>query len=147
MPDSQNTVSSSTEPAPVGGQGFPQENRDGSPALIGKDDFTKQYEIGRLTRGRTEVLAGNYADLQRLGGQIAAGTVNVQAAIGIPAGIDPKDSTVLTPAQADAAKGEYNVETARTGLVAAPPVPVPRENKDPESIDPTSVSPTTAKAK
>lgn len=143
MPDSQNTTGTDTnfDAAANATRGFPAENRDGSPSLIGKDDFTREYEMGRLQRGRQEVLSGNYADLQRLGAQIATGTVNPQTAIGVPAGIDTKDKDVLSPAQHDAAKGEWTVESERAGLVSAPPPPVPDPNTEPNSVDPTSVSP------
>lgn len=137
MPDSQNT----TGDTPVGGQGFPADNhRTGEPGLIGKDDFTREYEIGRLNRGRQEVLTGNYADLQRIGALLA----DNKATAGVAANpvIDPKSDTVLTPAQHDAAKGEWTVESERAGLVEAPSPPTPADNTQPNSVDPSSVSPT-----
>ena len=140
MPDSQNTTG--TDNQPRGGQGFPADNhRTGEPGLIGKDDFTKQYEMGRLERGRVEVLAGNFADLQRLGQQVAEGTINVNKAVAAPPGVDVKDDKVVSAVQHDANKGEWNRETERAGLVDAPPDPIPAENKEPDSIDPTSTSP------
>lgn len=142
MPDTQNTTTGKNEEPLVGGQGFPADNRDGTPGLIGKDDFTREYETKRINRGHTEVLAGNYADLQRIGAQLAAsGTVNVKDAIGIPAGVDTKSDTVLTPGQHDASKGEITVESVREGINEIPPRPTPPENKEPNSIDPGSVSP------
>lgn len=141
MADSQNTTYSDQNQA-RGGQGFPADNpRTGEPGLIGKDDFTREYEIGRLTRGRQEVLSGNFADLQRLGAQAATGTINVQAAVALPEGIDAKDKNVLTPAQHDAAKGEWTIESERAGLVSRPADPIPAENKEPNSVDPGSQSP------
>ncbi len=138
MPDTQSTP-------PLSGQGFPPENRDGSPALIGKDDYTKWEATQRLSRSGVTVLAGNLADLQRLGGEAANGTVNVQSAIAAPSGIDTKDKNVLSPAQFDASKGEFTRETARTGLVSAPPVPEPVIDKTANPVDPTSQSPTSEK--
>ncbi len=144
MPDSQNTTGTDATQA-RGGQGFPADNpRTGEPGLIGKDDFTRQYEIGRLERGRVEVLAGNYADLQRIGAQLAdnnAKGVISKEVLGVPPGVDPSADNVVTPAQHDALKGEWTVESERAGLVSAPPDPIPAENRDPDSIDPTSTSP------
>jgi hypothetical protein len=139
MPDAQNTTG--TDNQPQGGQGFPADNRDGTPSLIGKDAFTVKYETEKLNRGHTTVLAGNYADLQRLGAQIATGSINPQKAIAAPPGVDVKDDSVITPAQHDALKGEYTVESAREGLVEAPVPPKPADNNEPNSVDPTSTSP------
>jgi hypothetical protein len=49
---------------------------------------------------------------------------------------------VVTPAQHDAMKGEWTVESERAGLIDAPAEHVPAENKEPNSIDPGSESPT-----
>jgi hypothetical protein len=138
MPDSQNTTNTDNV---QGGQGFPADNRDGTPGLIGKDAFTIKYETEKLNRGHTTVLTGNYADLQRLGGQIASGTVNPQSAVVAPPGVDVKDKSVLTPAQHDAARGEWTVESERAGLVSQPVPPIPSPDNSPNSVDPTSVSP------
>jgi hypothetical protein len=137
MPDTQNTSNSSNPPL-RGGQGFPADNRDGTPTLTGKDEFTKQYEIDRLTRKHKPVVVGNLADLHRIGAALAVGE-------SLPTGILPADvadaKDAVTPAQASARKGEWNVETERAGLVDAPPAPIPAENKEPDSVDPGSQSP------
>jgi hypothetical protein len=124
-----------------GGQGFPPDNADGTPGLIGKDDYTRELAIKNATRRPENVLAGNFADLQRLGSQVADGTVNVQAAIPAPPGINLKDKNVVTPAQAEASRGEFTRETERTGLIDAPVAPTPPENTSPNPVDPTSTSP------
>ena len=124
-----------------GGQGFPADNPDGTPGLIGKDDYTRQEAIAKLTRKPQTVLAGNFADLQRLGADAAKGTINVQSAVATPPGIDAKDKNVVTPAESEAARGEFTRETSRTGLVDAPIAPTPDENKSPNVVDPTSQSP------
>lgn len=126
-----------------GGQGFPPDNPDGTPGLVGKDDYTREEAIHRLTRTPTTVLAGNFADLQRLGADAANGTVNIQAAVATPPGIDAKAKNVVTPAQSEAARGEFTRETERTGLIDAPVAPTPPENTSPNPVDPTSTSPTT----
>lgn len=138
MPDSQNTTNTDSQPL-TGGQGFPADNRDGTPGLIGKDDFTREYEMSRLQRGRQEVLTGNYADLQRIGALLA----DNKATAGVAANptVDPSAKNVLTPAQHDAAKGEWTVESERAGLVDAPAAPIPADNREPNSIDPGSTSP------
>lgn len=127
---------------PVGGQGFPPDNPDGTPGLVGKDEYTKWEATQRMNASGQTVLTGNYADLQRLGADIATGTVNVQSAVAAPPGINPKSSTVVTPAQNDAAKGEFTRETLRVGTLSAPPVPVPAENRSANPVDPGSQSPT-----
>lgn len=134
MPDS-NIVASG------GGQGFPPDNPDGTPGLIGKDDYTRELAIRNASRRNETVLAGNFADLQRLGADAANGTINVQSAFPAPPGIDPKAKNVVTPAQAEASRGEFTRETERTGLVEAPVRPDPPENKSPNPVDPTSTSP------
>lgn len=138
MPDAQNTTDSDNQPL-RGGQGFPADNRDGTPSLIGKDDFTKQYEIAKLERGQQQVLTGNIADLNRIGAALAVEGKLPQGVA--PAGVDPKDDNVLTPAQSDASRGEWTVESAREGLVPEPIPPTPKPNTEPNSVDPTSVSP------
>lgn len=124
-----------------GGQGFPPDNADGTPGLIGKDDYTRELAIQRASRRPQTILTGNFADLQRLGADAANGTVNVQSAIVAPDGSDPKDKNVVTPAQSDLAAGEFTRETARTGLLDAPIPAEPRENRSPQVTDPTSQSP------
>ncbi len=124
-----------------GGQGFPPDNPDGTPGLIGKDDYTRELAIKNASRRAETVLTGNYADLQRLGADAAVGTVNVQSAIVAPPGSDPKSKNVVTPAQQESARGEFTRETLRTGLLDAPAIPAPRENTSPDPVDPTSTSP------
>ncbi len=126
-----------------GGQGFPADNPDGTPGLIGKDDYTRELAVLNATRRPATVLSGNYADLQRLGADTAAGTINVQSAVVAPPGIDAKAKNVVTPAQAEASRGEFTRETERTGLITAPEPVEPAENKSPDPVDPTSTSPTT----
>lgn len=126
-------------------QGFPQENRDGSPALIGPDAYTRQLLRQRADRDyTTQVVTGNYADLQRAGADAAQGLGSTSSAkaIASPPGLDIKDSSVISPAQQEAARGEWTRETERTGLLDAPPAPIPAENRDPNPVDPGSVSPT-----
>lgn len=134
MPDS-NIVASG------GGQGFPPDNPDGTPGLIGKDDYTRELAIKNASRRPETVLAGNFADLQRLGADAANGTINIQAAVATPPGIDAKSKSVVTPAQAEASRGEFTRETERTGLIDAPVPADPPENKSPNPVDPTSTSP------
>ena len=124
-----------------GGQGFPADNADGTPGLIGKDDYTRELAIKNASRRNETVLAGNFADLQRLGADAAAGTINVQKAVVAPPGVDASAKNVVTPAQAEASRGEFTRETERTGLVTAPLIPDPPENKSPSPVDPTSTSP------
>ena len=137
MPDNTDIV------ATGGGQGFPPDNADGTPGLIGKDEYTRQLAIRNATRGNEKVLSGNFADLQRLGAEAANGTINIQSVVPAPPGIDLKDKNVVTPAQSEAARGEVTRETIRTGLLEAPPAVDPPENKSPNPVDPTSTSPTT----
>lgn len=123
--------------------GFPTENRDGSPALVGPDEYTRQLLRQRADRDYTaEVLTGNYADLQRLGADAAQGIGTAPKAVASPPGLDIKDSSVISPAQQEAARGEWTRETERTGLLDAPAAHVPAENTDPNPVDPGSVSPT-----
>lgn len=124
-----------------GGQGFPADNPDGTPGLIGKDDYTRELAIKNATRRPETVLAGNFADLQRLGADAASGTVNVQSAVAIPPGVDAKAKNVVTPAEAEASRGEFTRETERKGLIDVPVPATPPENKSPNPVDPTSTSP------
>lgn len=145
MPDTTNTTGSDNQPR--GGQGFPQENRDGSPTLVGPDEYTKAIQMERLNRGHTTVVGGNFADLQRLGEQIAGGkgtSTSVASAIAPPPGLDVKDDNVVTAPQNEAARGEWTRETERVGLLDAPLAPEPAENKDPTPVDPGNQSPTVA---
>lgn len=121
MPDSD-IVSSG------GGQGFPPDNADGTPGLIGKDDYTRELAVFNATRRPQTVVVGNIADIQRHGGDGA---------------VKRGDEGVVSPAQAEASRGEFTRETQRTGLIDAPVAPTPPENKSPNPVDPTSTSPTT----
>lgn len=124
-------------------QGFPTENPDGTPTLVGPDDYTRQLRRDYADRERVDVLAGNLADLQRLGAQAATtGSASVASVVAAPAGVDPKSDQTLTPAQASAARGEWNRETEREGLLGPPPAPEPPEGTSAEPVDPTSQSPT-----
>ena len=122
-----------------GGQGFPKDNPDGTPGLIGPDEYTKQYRIARILGNNTTVLTGNIADVQRAGAEVASG--KTVAGVAAPPGTDVKSEKVVTPAQQEASRGEFTRETERTGLLEAPPAPVPPENKSPNPVDPTSTSP------
>lgn len=137
MPDSQNTTNTDNV---QGGQGFPADNhRTGEPGLIGKDAFTIKYETEKLNRGHTTVLSGNYADLQRIGAALA---IQGKLPEGVaPPGVDAKNA--LTPAQHDAAKGEWTVESERAGLMSRPVPPTPEPDYSPTPVDPAAVSPTT----
>lgn len=127
---------------PQGGQGFPADNRDGTPSLIGKDEYTRWEATQRINRGHVDVLSGNYADLQRIGAEIATGSTSTSnSAVAAPPGVDVKSDTVVTPAQAEAARGEWTRETERVGTLGPPPAHVPAENTEPDSIDPGSQSP------
>lgn len=120
MPDQKTTTNS--DDIPRGGQGFPAENKDGSPALVGPDDYTRYVQMKRLDPNRPRHAAtGNLADLDRLG-KLATGSSSPADAFVIAphANVDEKD--VVTPAERDAFMGIYNTETARTGLVDAPPL-------------------------
>lgn len=123
----------------TGGGGFPPDNPDGTPGLIGKDDFTRQLEIERANRRPVTALAGNFADLQRLGSEAANN--NAVEGVVAPPGVDPAAKNVVTPAQAESARGEFTRETERTGLIDAPVAPTPPENRSPNPVDPTSTSP------
>ena len=135
MPDSVNTTNYGTNRVPPD-EGFPDNPKRGY------SDYTRFYETERLNRGPVTALAGNIADMQRLGAQLAMDKSSV-----IPTGeeigptSDNEGKKFVTPAEFDAAKGEYTIESARAGLVDAPPTPIPAENHEPDSVDPTSVSP------
>lgn len=128
-----------SETTPAGGQGFPAENRDGTPSLIGKDDYTRWEATQRINKSHDTVLVGNLADLQRIGAELAVG--NAVKGVAAPPGVDPKASNVVTPAQHEAARGEFTRETARAGLVEAPVAPKPNVDTSPNPVDPTSQSP------
>ncbi len=135
MPDNSNANIVATG----GGQGFPPDNADGTPGLIGPDEYTRQLAIHKATRGHQTVLAGNIADLQRIGAELANG--KAIAGVAAAPGVDPTAKNVVTPAQASAASGEWTQETEREGLISAPLPPTPRENNTPNVIDPTATSP------
>lgn len=126
---------------PTASAGFPPANADGTPALVGPDEYTRQVRRNRIDQNNTTVLSGNYADLQRAGADAAVNASGSDKAYAAPPGTDPKDDKVKTPAQAEADRGEFTRETARTGLLEAPPAAEPRENTEPDSVDPTSQSP------
>lgn len=123
----------------TGGQGFPPDNKDGTPGLIGPDDYTRELRMRHANRRPQAALAGNFADLQRLGTQAASASSDT--AFAVPPGLDAKDKDVISGIEAEANEGIYNRETERYGLVDAPPEPVPAENTRPHVVDPTSVSP------
>lgn len=143
MPDSINT----TDTPPAGGQGFPANNPDGTPGLVGPDEYTRWVNIQRYTRPPNQiVVGGNFADLQRMGEVVAGGPGvkgSANPAIATAPTVDPSADNYVTAPQAEAARGEWTRETERVGLLDAPPAPVPAENKEPNAVDPTSVSPTT----
>lgn len=125
-------------------RGFPADNRDGTPGLIGPDEHTRSLIRARADKvSGANVAVGNYADLQRLGADAAQGVGTAPKAIATAPGVDIKNSTVISPAQAEAAKGEYTRETERAGLLDAPTPATPAENREPNPVDPGSVSPTT----
>lgn len=148
MPDTHNTTTRPTDSEQLaGGQGFPRNNPDGTPSLVGPDDYTKQIQMDRLNRGNTTVLGGNIADLQRIGEQVAGGPgtkagANLSETLGAPPGVDPSEDNVVTAPQMAAARGEWDRETERTGLLDAPPEPTPAENKEANPVDPGNQSPT-----
>lgn len=146
MPDSHTSAgdskSSSNDPPLTSSAGFPPENKDGTPGLIGPDDFTRQLMLARANKvGGTAVVGGNYADLQRMGEVAATGDKNPAFQAG--PGVDLSSDRYVTAAQAEAARGEWTRETERTGLLTEPPAPEPKENKSADPVDPTSTSPTT----
>lgn len=122
-----------------GGQGFPADNPDGTPGLIGPDDYTRELRVKRATARPQAALAGNFADLQRLGAQAAE--TNSDTAFATPPGADANDKNVVSGIKAEANQGIWNRETERYGLVEAPPAVDPPENKSPRVIDPGSTSP------
>ncbi len=134
MPDNSNNIV-----ATGGGQGFPPDNADGTPGLIGPDEYTRQLAIHKANRGHVSVLAGNIADLQRIGAELANG--KAIAGVAVAPGVDPTAKNVVTPAQASAARGEFTQETLREGLIDAPLRPEPNENNTPNVVDPTATSP------
>ena len=119
MPDSVNTTNYGTNRVPPD-EGFPDNPKRGY------SDYTRFYETERLNRGPVTALAGNIADMQRLGAQLAMDKSSV-----IPTGeeigptSDKEGKKFVTPAEFDAAKGEYTIGSARAGLVDAPPTPIP----------------------
>lgn len=127
---------------PQSGRGFPPDNKDGTPGLIGPDEYARWDRIQRASRQPRTVLSGNIADMQRLGAEVAnSSSATVNSALAAPPGVDPKNENVLTPAQAEALDGQWTRETERTGLLGPPPAHVPAENTEPDSIDPGSQSP------
>lgn len=128
------------ENTPGSGLGFPPDNPDGTPGLVGKDDYTRWEATQRINKSHDTVLAGNYADLQRIGAELAVG--NAVKGVAAPPGVDPKSPNVVTPAQHEAARGEYTRETARTGLVDERVGPEPAVNTTANPVDPGSKSPT-----
>lgn len=54
-----------TTPNPLdSGTGFPAANRDGTPALVGPDDYTRDVILSRIAP-KTVTVVGNLADLHR----------------------------------------------------------------------------------
>lgn len=136
---------------PRASQGFPPAKSDGSPALVGPDDYTRELRRQRAEARPQTALAGNLADLHRLGAQGAATASD--PAFATPPGVDASDDDVVSGIEAEGKVGIWNRETERFGLVDAPEAPTPPENTQTDSVDPTSVSPevqtkgsTTAKA-
>lgn len=119
-----------TTPIPQG-RGFPPPNPDGTPALIGPDEQTREIARRRAEKGHVVTVTGNYADIQRLGASLAANSTTKLAGVelGSPPGVDVTDDNVVSPAQSDALRGEYTVESAREGAVKPPE---PLENLDAE---------------
>lgn len=143
MPDSNTTSDSSFT---GGGEGFPADNPDGTPGLVGPSDSLRRIMVDKYTRPANQsTLGGNYADLQRLGANLAGGPGTVStfnAVLDTGPGVDPKAENIVTPAQSEAARGEWTRETERVGLLDAPPEFVPAENTSPNPVDPTATSPT-----
>lgn len=127
-------------------QGFPRDNRDGTPGLVGPDDHTRSLIRARADKvAGQNVAVGNYADLQRMGADAVAGTTSTPTAlaksIDAAPGVNLKDKSIISPAEADAAKGEWTRETERTGLLSAPVPPIPAANTEPNIVDPGAKSP------
>lgn len=127
---------------PLGGQGFPADPGDGT-AQRGPDAYTR-YLLEQKLAPRVDPVVGNFADLQRAGADKAQGitTTSSISSIAAPPGVDLKSDESPSPAQVEAARGEWTRETERTGLLGSPP---PDRGGDGHTesvvIDPTSTSP------
>ena len=123
--------------------GFPPANPDGSPALVGPDDYTRHIAIERANRKITRSVTGNYADIQRMVAQAAQdGNVKVANTDLNTPNLELTEDEFVSPAQAATAKGEVNLETIRTGLLTEAPAEDPPENFEANPVDPGSQSPT-----
>jgi DNA-directed RNA polymerase subunit RPC12/RpoP len=103
--------------------------------------------IERRLQPRRSVVVGNFADLQRMGAELAATEKGALASTVVTAEpVDVKSNAVVTPHEDDAMKADITRETVRTG--EADPLieeqnrqAAPRENREPNPVDPTSQSP------
>lgn len=136
MPDNDSTY------PPLGGQGFPPDPGDGT-AQRGPDPYTR-YLLEQKLAPRVDPVVGNFADLQRAGADAAQGltTTSSISSIAPPPGVDLKSNESPSPAQVEAARGEWTRETERVGLLGSPP---PDRGGDGHTesvvIDPTSSGP------
>lgn len=108
----------------------------GDKAEAGAGASTREALEARLAP-RTTVVGGNYADLQRMGGEAA-----VKGKGTLPPGVEKED--VSTAADAEAERGEFTRETERTGQVKAPEPETPAEETDKQEV--TNTAPTGGRA-
>ena len=124
-------------------RGFPPPNADGTPALIGPDDYTRNIALERANRKVTHSVTGNYADIQRLVAQLAQDGKSTLAGTDLNTpNVELTEDEYVSPAQSSAAQGLVTLETIRTGLLTEAPVPDPPENFDANPVDPGAQSPT-----
>lgn len=123
--------------------GFPPPNADGTPALVGPDDYTRNILLERANRKVTHSVTGNYADIQRIVAQLAQDSKTSIAGTDLNTpNVDLTSDEYVSPAQSSAAQGLVTLETIRTGLLTEAPAPTPPENTDANPVDPGSQSPT-----
>lgn len=121
-----------------------QFNTTGEVVANGPGATTRAVLEQRLAP-RSGVVAGNLADLQRAGAEVAVndGTFEdaVKTAVVAAPALDPEDDGFVTAAQHEAARGEFTRETERTGDLEAPVAADPPKEKGAKVEDPGSQSP------
>ena len=124
-------------------RGFPPANPDGTPALVGPDEYSRYIDRRRAERPTTHSVTGNYADIQRIVAQLAQDNKSTLAGTDLNTpNVELTEDEYVSPAQSAAAQGHVDLETIRTGLLTEAPVPDPPENFDANPVDPGAQSPT-----